>query len=218
MENHKKNMQTTDRKSNMKHKVNSMSALVATLIAFGSLAGGANAAVVINVIKDGSGVQIVGTGSIDLNSVTSIGSGSDSYAFNAINSNGSYFVGLAPEQHDVYSIANVTAFGDSDTSSPFTLNISGNRAQGVFVSSFIGGILVPSGYVSNAALDFTASISNYDYTSFGYSAGDSFTISWSKGAFNDSLTMNFGPVPEPSSSLLLGFGVLGVLSRRRRNK
>lgn len=195
-----------------------MSALVATLITFGSLAGGANAAVVINVNKDGLNVQIVGTGSIDLNSVTSFGSESDSYVFNAHHSNGSYFVGLAPAQRDVYSIANVTTSGANNTSSPASLSISGDDTQGVFVSSFISGLLVPVGYVSNAPLDFTASISNYDYTSFGYSAGDSITVSWSKGAFNDSLTMNFDAVPEPSSSLLLGFGVLGVMSRRRRTK
>ena len=211
-------MQTTNRKSNIKHGVKSTSALVATLIAYGSLAGGANAAVVIDVIKDGSDVQIVGTGSINLNSVTSSGSASGSYAFNATNSSGSYFVGVAPEQFDAYSIANVTQSGASDDSSPFSLITTGDKTQGVFVSSFIGAILVPVGYVSNASLDFTASISDYDYTSFGYSAGDSITISWSKGEFNDSLTMNFGPVPEPSSSLLLGFGVLGVLSRRRRTK
>ena len=197
-------------------------ALTIILVTLGMFSTRVNAAAIINVTQNGLDVQIVGMGSLNLDSVINIvdSAGAATHNFNALNNGVSdFFVGVFPMAGDLYEIANVNISGAIPTSNPLKVNIGGDLAQGVFVNGKDGGkLIVPSGYVSNASLDFTAFIKDYNLTDYGFTHGDSIFVSWSNGAASDSLTMNFIVIPEPATgSLALGGAMLlGAVSRRRK--
>jgi hypothetical protein len=93
------------------------------------------------------------------------------------------------------------------------------------INGSLGGVLLPTGYVSGATISGT---SFYDIDFFG--SGDPATLAnlgltagtyvWNtqSGSFSDTITLNIIPaVPEPSTFALLGLAGLGLgLLRRRR--
>jgi len=195
----------------------SITAISLAAITLAASSGLANAAVIITVTQVGSGVQIVGTGSIDLLSTIAAGTpvGVTSYTFNAWNGT-SQIIGVFPLSAERYFLADFNVSGAA-SSNAFSGDVIGDSTLGVFVSDQSDGtLLVPVGYVSNDPLDFTASIENYDFTDYGLSVGDSIVVTWSNPATDtsDSLTMIF--IPEPSTTLLFGAGVLSLAFRRRR--
>lgn len=197
-----------------------VTALTISLVTFGIFSPRANASVIINVTQNGSDIQILGTGSLTLDSAIGFIAADNfpSHNFNAMNSEkDGLFVGVFPTDADIYQLASVNISGTSHTYNPIAVSIGGDPAQGVFVNSLNGGkLFVPSGYVSNTALDFTAFITNYNFTDYGFTDGDSIVVSWSNGAVNESLTMNFQTIPEPSSVLLAGLGGVAIFAYRKR--
>lgn len=184
----------------------------------------ANAAVIINVTQNGPNVQILGTGTLNLDSVIEFTDTLNSvvtHNFNARNSEeDGCFVGVFPTDGDIYNSAIVNISGASSTSEPIALDIGGDSTKGVFVNSIAGGrLIVHSGYVSNTSLEFTAFITNYNFTDYGFSDGDSIIVSWSNGAVNESLTMNFiiAPEPEPSTITLGSVMLVAADSRGDEN-
>ncbi len=77
----------------------------------------------------------------------------------------------------------------------------------------IGHIWVPVNYSSSSPISGTSSWSGRSLASLGLSVGE-YTWTWGSGASSDSFTLQV--VPEPSPAILFGFGIFGLVSRRRR--
>ncbi len=190
---------------------------LAVLLAAGLSLGASHAAVTIDVYQVGNGVQIIGTGSIDLDSTVMKHSVfEDSHFFNAeIGLEGAY-LGVFPNFADYYTITNVVRSGATPTSSALSFDLGGDPAAGALVNpSFL---FVPEGYISNTPLDFTASIANYHFSDYGFSNGDFMTVEWFYQGVFETLTVNFISVPEPATATLLGLGILALTIPRCRMK
>jgi len=90
----------------------------------------------------------------------------------------------------------------------------------VFFSSVLDFLVVPTGYISDAALGTsTSTYSNATLTSLGVTPGI-YVWTWGPGA-NQSFTLDIiNPIPIPAALPLFatGLGVLGLLGWRRKKK
>jgi len=207
--------QTFDKKSLnhtffMKLKKTKVSALTITLIKFGLLSGGANAAIIYNEAIDGeiSSVSTTPTslGSLSLGQsdiIGQIGSGARDYFTFTVGS------GLILDSITLVSGTGTNHFFGIDDQSTF------NDGGGFLIGALFSGAVTESP-------DFLDTFSGGG--AFGGSgvsesnlpAGD-YTILLNEtvaGSFDYQLRLT--SVPEPSSVLILGLGVLGFIGRRRR--
>lgn len=210
----------------MKLKQTKLVTLAATLITFGSLAGGANAAVILNIFNDGTKVTISSSGgTVDLSGMTltdgGIGFGNELFhgTFGLVGVEGS-------DRGDSTSIGNLAYFNgftrgnDSNTSGSFS---SGDQTIAIReIGGAPGGgddtLFFPTGWTAGIntlnAFRFTTT-SDTDVTSLGYTNNSSAVWTATSG---DTVTILVGSIPEPSSAILMGLGALGFVVRRRRTK
>jgi hypothetical protein len=87
----------------------------------------------------------------------------------------------------------------------------------VGVREQVGGIDVPTGYVSGSPLSDSSTYAGQTFASLGLTPG-SYTWTWGSGPTADSFTLDIGVVPEPSTwaMLLMGFAGLASVWRKRR--
>lgn len=189
------------------HKNPTLCGFVAGSISIFHLSVSANGAAVINITQVGPNVLAAGSGSLTTtelfmrpeqglatgtnpaNGFLGIGAGFGSY-YETISGPDNFGSGL-------YSAA------DSATGDKFGMGSSGTW------------LLVPDGYVSGAPLSGTATWTATTIASMQLTPG-TYLWTWGAGATADSLTLNIGVVPEPSSAILLGCGIAGLALHRRR--
>jgi len=92
---------------------------------------------------------------------------------------------------------------------------SGNN---VAINGLFGGLAVPQGYVSGAALSGSATWNNATFASLGVTPG-TYKWTWGTGLPNQNFTLQIGPatVPDSGSTVsLLGCALLGLATLRRK--
>ena len=94
-----------------------------------------------------------------------------------------------------------------------------NTSSGDFVGINIpGGLFVPNGYVSGAALSDSMTVNNATFASLGVTPG-TYVWSWGTGLPNQNFTLVIGGagVPDGGSTVsLLGFALFGLVALRRK--
>jgi len=198
----------------MKHTLKSVSALAATLITFGSLAGGANGAIITfnGNQPDGNtfttlttyvenGFTLTNTAGVNLlvdNDFS--GAGISSIDDDALANDGStsiFTMTFGGGAFNLLSLEHIGAFGESGTYSVIGTLVGGESVSDSF--SFFAGILN------------THTFTNFNNLTSAEFASDSGGVS----SVLDNI--NVVAVPEPSSALLLGLVALGLVGRRRRD-
>ena len=96
-----------------------------------------------------------------------------------------------------------------------------NTSSGDFVGINIpGGLFVPNGYVSGAALSDSMTVNNATFASLGVTPG-TYIWSWGTGLPNQNFTLIIGGVGVPDGGTtisLLGCALLGLAALRRKLK
>ena len=88
----------------------------------------------------------------------------------------------------------------------------------VAIAGFVGLLVLPQGYVSNAALSDSMTFNNATFASLGVTPG-TYTWTWGTGLPNQNFTLIIGRagVPDGGSTVsLLGFALFGVAALRRK--
>lgn len=191
-----------------------LATLAATLTTFGSLAGGANAAITFESI--GSNQYRANFDPITFNVTTNTSAFYISFEDFFTTSSGSF--GSAISGDFSYSLNGASSVTVNHTSSSGTVSFSpgGITDANDLYFNFSGGPLVDIGdtiSISGNNLVFsTASIG-------GIPNSGTFNATLANSAFtaiSNDVAVSLVSVPEPSSTLLLGLGALGFVFRRKR--
>jgi hypothetical protein len=179
----------------------------------------AHAAVTVNITQGASEVDASWSGSINFTALTAV-------------SGPVIIPGTSPAQGFVAfgsaSSSQVTAYsGLSGPSSFGTLffTAASNTTGGplAIFGNASGGpeVILPLGTANNTSLSATDTWSGATFSSLGLTPG-TYTYSWGTGANADSLTVQIGPVPEPSTAIVAVIGAVAFVTygctRHRRHQ
>jgi hypothetical protein len=188
---------------------------VAALVV-GMAASSASASVIVSILQNGTDVDIVASGSLDLSGASAIGS------------NNSYGVGVIPGGINWYIAPGSGGankwYGLTGTTLPFgtstTFNTSYSSASGdnFFIWGQVGGaptVGVDDAYVSGDSIYSELTYSNITVADLGFLEG-----SYLFSLPGDTITVNIGvvtaAVPLPAGLPLLLAGVMGFAAFRRK--
>lgn len=200
----------------MTHTPKSLSALAAALITFGLFAGRANAAIVVQFSEVGSDVVVTYTGSVDL--ASTLGKEADRmlgfteiWGSPTINRLVNTVAGSIEDYNLSFTAASQFANGGQfpgvGSGDAFLIESGGSPIQSFHQ------IWVPYNYVSGAPINGMITFTGQSFASIGILEG-THVWTWENGGVSDSAT--FTTVPEASSALLIGLGVLGLAATRSR--
>jgi hypothetical protein len=190
-----------------------MQLLRAAVVAFmfAGFASSAQGIMIVDAVETGGNVVFTGSGTLDKTGWTLVPNSGDDFAF--INPDRILVVGPTPAVASARftsppSFAGPSNFGlDNQT---FASSGSGD-IFGLFFDSV--QLVVPGGYVRGDPLSGTSTYSGETFASLDMDIG-SYMWTWGSGATADSFKLNV--VPEPSTAVLAGLGLIGLASRRRR--
>ena len=190
-----------------------MASLAATLIIFGSLAGGANGALTFtidNFTSDNLTI-IIPTSSAVLEATGSTPTSSDIFIYPTVGSQNDWILSIDHNAGGAGQIGNATVnpgvFAMFDNNSAV-----GDIVRATFTSPLVAGDPVTS--------DITLSWTGTNI--FDPTAVDSLTLAWgtddigSVWPWGDVQSSTTTVVPEPTAALLLGIGALGLVARRKK--
>ena len=187
---------------------------MAMLIGCGLTVPLAHAEYIVNLVQQGNDVIATGSGTLDLAALTlTCSSGcSTNGGINPMLAS----IGIGPAfsvPSRFYSgFTGPASFGIGD----FT-PVSGGSGDTVAFDGTFNILSVPLDYVSGNALSGDSIYNDQTFESLGVTPG-TYVWTWGTGATADSITMNVGAVPEPSSLALLSLplGLVLRLTARRR--
>lgn len=186
--------------------------LAATLITFGSLAGGANGAILFHFTEGVGVVNLSISGSLDTSATLSAGPVANN-TLTFFKSSTGLILGGSNALADSYNVnlGSWTSFG-TNSNSIFAATSSGDRV------SLLGNsaISVPFGYTSGSPITGGNTFSG-SFASLGLTLGDHVS-NFNSDLSSDSVIVRVGnaSIPEPSSAILLGLGAFGIAARRKR--
>ena len=184
----------------------------------------AHSAILLTVRQDGNDVVVIGSGSANINDLTS--SVQDDDYTNALTD---YQIHAGPVAHsddqdtpdvavDLWSgITGPTIFGTNPNiyetpSSGFLDDLFGIVADNGMGQSLL---VLPPNYISDTSLDGTSRFSNITLAQLGLSPGV-FTWNWGMGQNADSFELRIEPVPVPAPLPLAGVPIAWNLAKRMR--
>jgi hypothetical protein len=183
---------------------------VATVV-FG-LSGQAEASGVIDISQVGGNVVATGSGTVDLSGLTYNTTFSQEEGVNP--SFGAVIIGPGGDI-DVYTgISGPASFGPG----VITYASSGS-GDALGVSEGEAALAVPAGYVSGTSLSGSSTFDSATLASLGLTPGK-YVYTWGSGPDADSLTVDIGSVPEPSTwaMMLLGFAGIAFVGYRKTRR
>lgn len=186
--------------------------LAATLITFGALVGGANAAIVMTITDDGTDLTMTATGSYDFSAV---GDNGTDKVF-GVNAGVTPTLGGYGWETTANTLSLTVSYSGSLTGSSNAFPATSVTTTNPFYFDTGGSVIrFAAGAPLTGTVNETAIFAGVTLASLGMVAGESVSVTWT----GDSATIQTTtPVPEPSSSLLFGLGALGLVVRRRRIK
>jgi len=200
----------------MKNKNQYRRPFASALIALGTLTSSATGAVLVTISDNGTDLSMTAVGTIDLTGFSP--STTPTFNFLAVNA------GVAPTINEgVYGWETDPSATASDEYIATTVSGSLTGTGGAFpatsvtapfpfwVAGISGALYLPTGAPVTSSVNNTATFAGVTLASIGMFPGESQVYTFGQE------TVTFTTVvPEPSSSLLLGFAGLGLISRRKR--
>ena len=195
---------------------------VAGLIGTLGLASSAQGAVVIEITESGSDLLITTSGSLDTSGL----SGDDPTFVDPVIFVNDNIAGVLLWSFGVGDQTYYSGPGDGFDTSSFSNTFSSGFGPGAATlvsggadfgfSTSLADLWTPAGYVSGSTVSQVLRVTGESFASLGINDGEFAEFSWTSAGGGDSIRMQAGAVPEPSSSLLVGLGGLALILRRRR--
>jgi hypothetical protein len=208
----------------MQHPLKSLRSLSATLITFGSLTGGANAAV-IQVDFDGGADSLFTQSDGDITAITTTPNTFGTLGYFTQNL---LCIGNADGDTSgmptTYGIFNTDAAGNFSSAQTLSLGAVVSDALGTTGWGIIAGTASFPGLASgDHFIGFETSTGHFGYMNITLAddgtdsvATDSIAINYAFVETNSGQSITVSAIPEPSSALLMGLAVLGMVARRKR--
>jgi len=175
-------------------------------------AGSAQATVVVDITQSGANVDVTATGSLDLSGATF--DHIQPYSTGIIPGGSNWYVALGDSPGmDWYQLTGTTLpFGSSGNY--YTSAATGGDAFSIW--GYDGGtplVGLPTGYISSTAISSSMVLAGETIAGMTLTPG-----TYTFATPGDTIILNISAVPEPATwaMMLMGFGGLGAMLRRRR--
>ncbi|MDA7861978.1 PEP-CTERM sorting domain-containing protein [Akkermansiaceae bacterium] len=203
----------------MIHTIKLIRTLFISLLAIGSLAVKAEAAIIMTLTDNGTDLTMRATGTYDLSGTevsTRFEPDYPSAFASPFSLEGIYGWGVGQDVLS-YRVDSTGAFTDNSGGATVPLPTSVSTTMPFYfqTQSADGAVIrFAVGTPNNGTVNETAVWENTTLDDLGMVPGETITVSWP----GDSATIQTVAVPEPSAALLLGIGALSIAAHRRRNR